>query len=79
MATFVKGVDKELNETEEFLSLQSIKGATTGADIFTKVLNAFETFGMDLTTLCGISTYGGRAMSGPGIGLVGLLKSVLRE
>ena len=44
-----------------------------------EVLNAFETFGIDLTTLCGIATDGSRAMSGPGIGLVGLLKSALRE
>ena len=34
---------------------------------------------MDVTTLCGIATDGGRTMSGPGSGLVGLLKSGLRE
>ena len=51
----------------------------TDADIFTEVLNAFEAFGIDLTTLYGIAADGGRAMSGPGIGLVGLLKSALRE
>ena len=32
-----------------------------------------------MTTLCGIETDGGHTMSGPGIGLVGLLKSALRE
>ena len=37
MAIFAKGVDKELNETEELLSLQSMKGTTTGADILTEV------------------------------------------
>ena len=78
LAIFVKGVDRELNETEELWLLQSIKGTTTGADIFSEVLNAFNAFGIDLTTLCGIATDGGRAMSRPGIGLVGLLKSGLR-
>ena len=34
LAIFIKGVDKALNETEEFLSLQSMKDTTTGADIF---------------------------------------------
>ena len=33
---------------------------------------------MDLTTLCGIATDGGCAVSGPGIGLAGLLMSALR-
>ena len=65
LAIFVKGVDREFNETEEILSLQSIKGTTTGTDMFKKVLNAFETVGMDLNTLCGIATDGSRAMSGP--------------
>jgi len=38
----MKGVYKELNETEELLSLQSMKDTTTGADIFSEVLNAFD-------------------------------------
>ena len=42
LAIFMKGVYKELNETEELLSLQSMKDTTTGADIFSEVLNAFD-------------------------------------
>ena len=62
----VKRVNRELNETEELLSLQSIKGTTAGANtcIYTEFLNAFETFGMHLTTLSGIATDDSRAMSG---------------
>ena len=52
---------------------------TTGASIFSEVLNAFDKFGLDLSTLCGIATDGARAMSGTGIGFVGLLKSALKE
>ena len=79
LAVFIKGVDKELNETEELLSLQCMKDTTTGANIFCEVLNAFDKFGLDLSTLCGIATDGARAMSGTGIGFVGLLKSALKE
>ena len=50
----MKGVDKELNKTEELLSLQCMKDTTTGANIFSEVLNAFDKFGLDLSTLCGI-------------------------
>ena len=79
LAIFIKGVDKELNKTEELLSLQCMKDTTTGASIFSKVLNAFDKFGLDLYTLCGIATDGALAMSGNGIGFVGLLKSALKE
>ena len=79
LAIFIKGVDKELNETEELLSLRCMKDTTTGANIFSEVLNAFDKFSLDLFTLCGIATDGARAMSETGIGFVGLLKIVLKE
>ena len=58
LAIFIKGMDKELDKTEELLSLQCIKDTTSGANIFSKVLNAFDKFGLDLSTLCGIATDG---------------------
>ena len=61
LAIFIKGVDKELNETEELLLLQCIKDTTTGVDLFSQVLNAFDKFGLDLSTLCGNATDGARA------------------
>ena len=79
LVIFIKGVNKELNKTEEFLSLQCMKDNTIGANIFSEVLNAFDKFGLDLSTLCGIATDGARAMSGTGIGFVGFLKSALKE
>ena len=36
LAIFIKGMDKELKETEELLSLQCMKDTTTGAKIFLK-------------------------------------------
>ena len=57
LAIFIKGVDKELNETEELLSLQCMKDSTT-ANIFCEVLNAFDKFGLDLSILCEIATDG---------------------
>ena len=37
LAILIKGVDKELKETEELLSLQCMKDITTGAKIFSEV------------------------------------------
>ena len=36
LAIFIKGVDKELNETKELPSLQCMKDTTTGANIFSE-------------------------------------------
>ena len=58
LAIFIKGVDKELNETEELLSLQCMKSTTTGDNIFSEVFNAFDKFGLDLSTSCEIATDG---------------------
>ena len=79
LTIFIKGVDKKLNETEKLLSLQCMKDTTTGANIFSEVLNAFDKFGLDLSTLCRITTDSARAMSRTGIGFLGLLKSALKE
>ena len=56
-----------------------MKNITTGVNIFSEILNAFDKFGLDLSILCGIATDGARAMSGTGIGFVGLLKSTVKE
>ena len=79
LAMFIKGVDKELNETKELLSLQCMKNTTIGANIFCEVLNAFDKFGLNLSTLCGIATDGARTMSETCIRFISLLKSALKE
>ena len=79
LAIFVKGVDIDLNETEEFLALQSMKDTTTGGDIFAEVCDAIERFGLDWSKLCGMASDGAPAMSGLGVGLVGRVKAELRE
>jgi hypothetical protein len=56
-----------------------MKDTTTGGDIIVEVVDAFDKFGLDLSTLCGMATDGARAMSGSGTGLVGRLKAILRE
>ena len=51
----------------------------TTANIFCEVLNAFDKFDLDLSTLCRIVTDGAQAMSKTGIEFVSLLKSALKE
>ena len=65
-------------ETKEFLLLQFMH-TTTGANIICEVLNAFDKFGLNLSTVCGIATDGAQAMSRTGIGSVVFLKPALKE
>ena len=60
LAVFLKGVDKELNETKELLLLQCMKDTTTQLVLscFSEVFNTFDKFGLDLSILCRIATDG---------------------
>ena len=52
LAIFVKGVDQNLNETEELLSLQSMKDTTTGNELLGEVCEALDKFGLDNNSNC---------------------------
>ncbi|XP_014283679.1 general transcription factor II-I repeat domain-containing protein 2-like [Halyomorpha halys] len=57
-AIFIRGVDKEFTATEEFLTLQSLKGTTTGEE----VQKVFISLG--LSKLVGVCTDGATSMVG---------------
>ena len=68
-----------MNETEELLSLQSMKDTNTANELLGEVCETLDKFGLDLSILCGMATYGARAMSGTVSGLVGRMRATLRE
>jgi hypothetical protein len=70
---FIRGVDVEINITEELLALQPLKGATTGEDIFDTVNTVFERLGLEWSSLSGICTDGVPAMIGARKGLIGIV------
>ena len=64
LAVFIQGVDVDFNITEELLTLQPLKGTTTGEDIFEAVNIVFRSFGLKWSLLSGICTDGVPAMAG---------------
>ena len=52
---------------------------TTSANIFSEVLNAFDKFGLNLSTLCRIATDGTRTLSETVIEFASLLKSTFKK
>ena len=77
LAVFIRGVDKDLNITEELASLVGLKGSTTGDDIFEGVKNVLDKFNLKFDhCLSGIATDGAPAIIGRHQGLIAF---VLKE
>ena len=79
LGIFIRVVTEDFTETEELLALQSVKGTTKGEDIFGEVKKVFNTYNLDWSKLCGISTDGAPVMIGVRSGLVQRIKEELRN
>ncbi|GBP43796.1 General transcription factor II-I repeat domain-containing protein 2A [Eumeta japonica] len=58
LAIFIRGVDKELTVTEEWLTLQPLKETIPREDIFNEVQKVFTSFGLPWSKLVGVCTDG---------------------
>ncbi|XP_045504708.1 general transcription factor II-I repeat domain-containing protein 2A-like isoform X2 [Colias croceus] len=76
---FVRGIDKNFNVYEELLQLCSLKGTTTGEDLFCNLEQALLSMQLPWEKLVSVTTDGGRNMSGQNKGLVGRIKTKLAE
>ncbi|XP_071051104.1 general transcription factor II-I repeat domain-containing protein 2B-like [Onthophagus taurus] len=74
LLVFVRGVDDDLNVTQELASVNSMHGTTTGADIFKELQQTLTKYNLDWNRLQGVTIDGGRNMSGTNIGVVGLIR-----
>ncbi|GFY55447.1 general transcription factor II-I repeat domain-containing protein 2 [Trichonephila inaurata madagascariensis] len=70
LAIFIRGVDSQMNITEELLELESLKGTTTGRDIKDAVINCAQSRQIDLKNLVGIATDGAPSMVGKNVGVL---------
>lgn len=76
---FVRGIDENFNVYEELLQLCSLKGTTTGEDLFSHLEQALVSMQLPWAKLVSVTTDGGRNMSGQNKGLVGKIKTKLAE
>jgi hypothetical protein len=75
----VRGIDENFNVFEELLQLCSLKGTTTGEDLFRHLEQALVSMQLPWEKLVSVTTDGGRNMSGQNKGLVGRIKTKLAE
>lgn len=76
---FLRGVDDNMNVTEELLDLQSLKGQTRGTDLFVSVCEAVDDMKLPWSKVSGIITDGAPAMAGERSGLSTLICNKVSE
>ena len=73
LAVYIRGVNREMKVTEEFLDVASLKERTTGKDIKEGVLKCVNAYQLNLRNLIGIATDGARSMIEKNSGAVTLI------
>ncbi|KAK9709516.1 hypothetical protein QE152_g26568 [Popillia japonica] len=76
---FVRGINAHFEITEELAGLQSMKGTTTGADIFCEFENCIDKLRLLIDKLCNVTTDGAPNMAGINQGFVGKFNSKYPE
>ena len=73
LAIMICGVNQDFTIVEDFLAVSSMKGRTTGRDIYEHVVAVLKEYGLPMEKLAGVATDGAPAMKGDDIGFQGLL------
>ncbi|PNF39911.1 hypothetical protein B7P43_G18083, partial [Cryptotermes secundus] len=79
LLVFFRGVDYELNVTQELASLHSMHGTTTGDDIFKEIQKSLTEYNLDWNRLQCVTVDGGKNMSGIKICLVGQITKACED
>uniref|UniRef100_A0A3B4V0U4 Uncharacterized protein n=1 Tax=Seriola dumerili TaxID=41447 RepID=A0A3B4V0U4_SERDU len=76
---FIRGVSANFEMCEELAALKSLKGTTTGEDIFCQVCQTMEELDLDWSKLASITTDGAPSMVGMSRGLIGRMNQEMEE
>jgi hypothetical protein len=76
---FIRGIDDNFCITEELACMQSIKGTTTGSDIFREFQQGISTLKVSISNLCNITTHEAPNMTGKKCGFIGVFNQEYPE
>ncbi|XP_060845827.1 general transcription factor II-I repeat domain-containing protein 2-like [Rhopalosiphum padi] len=76
---FIRGIDDDFNVYEELADLCSLKGTTTGEDLFKSIDKSLNNLGFEWKKLVSVTTDGGKNMSGSNKGVVGRIKKKMLQ
>ena len=78
LLVFVRGIT-DFKLTEELAAMRSMKGTTTGSDIFTEVNACMDTLGLKWERLSGVTTDGCPNLTGKNVGLLKRMQDKVTE
>ena len=78
LLVFVRGI-KDFKITEELAALRSMRGTTTGSDLFTEVDACMNTLGLKWDRLAGVTTDGCPSLTGKNVGLLKRMQDKVTE
>ncbi|GCC18657.1 hypothetical protein chiPu_0018017 [Chiloscyllium punctatum] len=65
---FIRGITIDFKITKELAAMQSMKGTTTGSDLFTEVTACLDTLGLKWDKLAGVTMDGCPNLTGKNVG-----------
>ncbi|XP_063768169.1 general transcription factor II-I repeat domain-containing protein 2-like [Eleginops maclovinus] len=79
LLVFVRGITPDFKITEELAAVRSMKGTTTGSDLFTEVNACMDTLGLKWDRLAGVTTDGCPNLTGKHVGLLKRMQDKVTE
>ncbi|KAF0024904.1 hypothetical protein F2P81_021785 [Scophthalmus maximus] len=76
---FVRGITKDFEIMEELAAMRSMKGTTTGSDLFTEVNACFDKLGLKWDKLACVTTNGCPNLTGKNVGLLKRMQDKVTE
>ena len=76
---FIRGVRSDFSITEELLSVEQLKGTTTGENLCECVIKCVQEAGSQWSKLASITTDGTPALTGKNKGMISLLRKKIKE
>ena len=79
LLVFIRCIDKDFHITEELDALHSLKGTTTGHNVFEKLHETLRSLNLDWKKLTSVTTDGAKSMVGRKSGLIGRINNQMED
>ena len=76
---FIRGIDDSFTITEEFLTMESMKGTTRGEDLYNQVSAVIERMKLPWSKLVNVTTDGSPNLTGKNVGLLRRITDKVKE
>ncbi|KAL3972518.1 protein YIPF1/2 [Sarotherodon galilaeus] len=76
---FIRGINETFEITEEFLTMESLKGQTRGEELFERVSAAIENMKLPRSKLVNVTTDGSPNLTGKNVGLLRRIQNKVKD